>query len=84
MSNFERTCIVCKMKNHKNTMFRIVFKNKILNLEEDKKLDGRGCYVCKNNKCADMLVKTKAFNRAFKTNIPLEDYEKIINKIKIS
>lgn len=74
-----RTCIVCKQKFEQKDLSRIVLFNQQLNVQTDKKLNGRGAYVCKNPKCVQNLVKTKALNRAFKQNINLDEYQKILN-----
>lgn len=79
----ERTCIVCRNKGSKENFVKFV-KNKLgeVQLEKNKKLDGRGAYVCKNSACVTKLVKTKALNRVFKTNISQNFYEGIVNDCK--
>ncbi len=79
----ERTCIVCRKKGDKSEFIKIV-KNKSgdIAVETDKKLDGRGAYICKNEACLAKCVKTKALNRVFKTNIPQNIYEGIVNEWK--
>ena len=66
----ERSCIVCRSKGDKSKFIKIV-KNKDGNIqiEKDKKLDGRGAYICKNEECIKKCIKTKALNRVFKTNV---------------
>ncbi len=79
----ERTCIVCRKKGNKSEFIKIV-RNKSgdIAVERDKKLDGRGAYICKNEECLAKCVKTKALNRVFKTNIPQNIYEGIVNEWK--
>ena len=55
-------------------------KNGEFLIERDIKLDGRGAYICKNSECLEKCKKTKAFNRAFKTNVPLSLYEELENE----
>lgn len=76
----QRTCIVCRKKGEKENFLKIV-KNKdgSIAIEKDKKLDGRGAYICKNSECAKKCQKTKALNRVFKTEIPQNIYEDIAN-----
>ena len=80
----ERTCIVCRKKGDKSNFIKIVKnKNGEVLIETDKKLDGRGAYVCKNEQCLNSLKKTKALNRAFKTAIPENIYEGIVKSYGI-
>ena len=77
----ERTCIACRSKGSKENFIKIV-KNKAgeFCVEKDKKLDGRGAYVCKNQDCVAKCEKTKALNRVFKTVVPQEVYEELKNE----
>ena len=77
----ERTCIVCRKKSSKDNFLKIVKnKNGEFFIERDVKLDGRGAYICKNKECYEKCKKTKALNRAFKTNVPLSLYEELENE----
>lgn len=79
----ERTCIVCRKKGSKQNFVKIVKnKNGEVFVETTKKLEGRGAYVCKDEKCLSALKKSKALNRTFKTAIPENFYEGIVNDIK--
>lgn len=79
----ERTCIACRKKGDKSLFFKIVLsKNGEIAIEKDKKLNGRGAYICKNEECVAKCVKNKALNRVFKTNIPQNFYEGIVNEWK--
>lgn len=77
-----RTCIVCKTKGTKDNFVKIV-KNKdgSFGIEQDKKLDGRGAYICKCADCIEKCEKTKALNRAFKTSVPACVYGELKNGI---
>lgn len=75
-----RTCIVCRKKGNKEDFIKIVKnKNGTFCVAKEKQLDGRGAYVCKNTECIEKCLKTKALNRVFKTNVPLEIYEELKN-----
>lgn len=52
-----RTCSLCKSKNIKNEMFRIISDNKMATLDEKHKINSRGMYICKNEKCLINLIK---------------------------
>lgn len=75
-----RTCIVCRKKGNKEEFIKIVKnKNGMFSLANGRQLDGRGAYVCNNSECVEKCLKTKALNRIFKTNVPLEFYEELKN-----
>ena len=80
-----RMCIVCRDRSDKKELVRVV-KNKDGEIFLDKtgKANGRGAYVCKSKDCFDKLKKTRALNRAFKCEIPLEIYEKLGEEIENS
>ena len=77
-----RTCIVCREKKDKSFLTRVV-KNKDgdVSVDQTGKMNGRGCYICKSNDCAEKLKKVRALNKAFKTNISEEIYDKIRNEL---
>ena len=81
VSKPERTCIVCRVKGSKENFLKVV-KNKSgeFFIETDKRLDGRGAYICKKSECFEKCKKTKALNRAFKTVVPAEIYEELKNE----
>lgn len=74
----QRKCIACNDRNDKKGLIRIV-KNKDgeIFLDPTSKANGRGAYICKDIECLEKAIKTKALNRAFKTEISIEVYEKL-------
>ena len=77
----ERTCIACRKKGDKSNFVKVVFnKSGNIYIDENKNLDGRGAYFCNSIDCINKCVKTRAFNRAFKTAISQEFYEELIKK----
>ena len=79
-SNPIRTCMACRKKGSKENFIKIVKnKNGTFAIDKDKVLEGRGCYICNSQECFDKCLKTKALNRAFKTNVPIQIYEELKN-----
>lgn len=74
----ERTCIACRRKADKGELLRIVRTpdGKIL-VDESKKADGRGVYVCNDSECIDKLIKKRLLNHAFKSNVDNSVYEAV-------
>lgn len=79
----ERTCIVCRTKKDKTLMTRIVLnKSGQIIVQKDKKLDGRGAYICNDALCLDKLLKTRALNKTFKQNFSEQVYQNLLDEIK--
>ncbi len=73
-----RKCIGCNEMKDKKELIRIVRNNEgEMNVDPVGKLPGRGAYICKSVKCFDAAVKAKRLERAFKTKIPDEIYNKL-------
>ncbi len=78
-----RMCIVCREHSDKKELVRIVKnKNGEIFLDLTGKANGRGAYICKSKECFLKLKKTRALNRAFKCEIPLEIYDKLGEEIE--
>ncbi len=77
-----RMCIACRTMQDKRNLTRIV-KDKEGNIfiDETGKKNGRGAYVCKNEECLNKLLKQKSLNKAFKTNVNDEIYQKLKEEI---
>lgn len=72
-------CCVCRQMKPKDKLIRVV-KNKDneIFIDNSKKADGRGAYVCNEQECLNKLKKVKGLNKAFKGNVPDEIYEELI------
>lgn len=68
----------CRTKKQKENMIRIV-KNKEDEIKVDfkQKLDGRGAYVCSEEKCFQQMQKRNSLKKALKTNIENKKYEEL-------
>ena len=80
-NNIERICQICRNKYYKFELNRFVFNNNNIYLDNNKRLSGKGCYVCKNKSCINSILTRKVFNRAFKTSINEENYAKLLKEI---
>ena len=53
-----RCCIACKTRKPKSELIRIVSdKNGNSYIDEKQKVNSRGMYICKDNKCVDKILK---------------------------
>lgn len=75
----QRKCIVCGENKDKNDLIRIV-KNKEegIILDPTGKKNGRGAYICKDEKCINEAKKKRKIEKVFKTEISDDLYEEII------
>ena len=75
----QRKCIVCGENKDKNDLIRIV-KNKEegIILDPTGKKNGRGAYICKEEKCINEAKKKRKLEKVFKTEISDDRYEEII------
>ena len=74
----QRTCMGCNEKKDKNQLIRIV-KNKENEITIDRtgKKEGRGAYICDNERCLEKLIKSKRLERVFELKISQEIYESL-------
>ena len=74
----QRTCMGCNEKKDKQELIRIV-KNKENEISIDKtgRKEGRGAYICNDEKCLEKVVKSKRLERVFEVKITQEIYESL-------
>jgi predicted RNA-binding protein YlxR (DUF448 family) len=69
-------CVACRTRREKSEFLRVV-KDKSGNIQlvdANVHHEGRSAYVCNNADCISAAIKKKAFNRAFRGEIPKEIY----------
>ena len=72
-----RKWVACRLNKQQSEMLRIARINNQYVIDDTKKLGGRGAYVCFNNKCIELTIKKRLLNKAFKTNLDIQIYEKL-------
>ena len=77
----ERTCVSCRQKASKDNFIKVVLTHNGAEIEREKKLNGRGAYICKKNTCIEKAKKSKAFSRSFKTPVEEKIYEELLNEL---
>lgn len=72
-----RMCVACRKMYPQNELIRIVKDNESgeVKLDINKKLFGRGAYICKNNDCIQKAEKKRGIERHFKCSVPNELYK---------
>ena len=67
-------CVACRERKEKSGLIKVVKTGSGFVVCTDNKTQGRGAYVCKNEKCIDFAVKKRAFDRRFRKKLPDEVY----------
>ena len=74
----QRTCMGCNEKKDKNLLIRIVKKqNGEISIDRTGKKEGRGAYICDDEKCLEKLIKSKRLERIFEMSISQEIYDSL-------
>lgn len=73
----ERMCVCCRQMKDKNSLIRVVKTKDGFVVDKSMKLDGRGAYICKDEKCISTCEKKHLFNKSFKCNVSNEIYLQI-------
>ena len=70
-----RKCVSCNERKEKRELVRIVLSENGPVIDVTQKLNGRGAYLCRDEKCILNSQKRKALDRALETKISDEFYE---------
>lgn len=74
----KRQCIGCGEVKEKRELIRILrTPEEEIILDATGRKNGRGAYLCHNSQCLEKAFKSKALDRAFKTAVPKEVYERL-------
>ncbi len=70
-----RTCIACRKKMYKSELIRLVPDGDVIVPDREKRLPGRGAYLCDDISCLEKLIKIKALDRAYRRHFSEETYK---------
>ena len=77
-----RQCIGCREVKPKNQLVRVNFsKISGASVSDPTIKDGRGAYICKDEKCLEMAIKKNGLEKSFKGSVPKEIYETLKNEL---
>lgn len=68
-----RTCVVCREKDGKRALFRVVRTQDGLQLDPTGKMDGRGAYLCTNPECWERAATTDILSKALRMTLTVDD-----------
>lgn len=76
----QRTCIACRTKGDKGALYRVVRDAQgCVSFDPTGRAAGRGAYVC-SSECLNAARSSRKFERALRTKIAAEDYERIVGE----
>lgn len=72
-----RMCVACRTMRPQNELIRIVKDKETgkISFDTEKKLMGRGAYICKNPDCVKLAEKKRGLERCFKCAVPRGIYD---------
>lgn len=83
MGTHKRQCIVCRQLKTKADMIRLVRRpDGHVVLDPTGKINGRGCYICKDPQCIEEGFKKRKLNHALKTKIDSKTVEELIHGLE--
>jgi len=79
----KRQCIGCQEMKEKRDMIRVVKTSEgEITVDATGKKNGRGAYICPSKDCMQKAIKSRGLERAFKTSIPTEVYDRLMEEIE--
>jgi len=77
-----RRCTACYEMKEKHELIRVVRINANgFVVDVSGKKDGRGAYICLDEKCLEKAQKSRGLERSFKSSVPKEIYEIIKDEL---
>ncbi len=78
-----RSCIICRKKDEKSNLFRIISDNNIAILDKSQKINKRAVYLCKDIKCIEKAENSlKKGKLKVKIGINKDSFEVLLNDVK--
>lgn len=77
----ERMCLACRLMKNKRELIRVVRSPEgEFSIDKTGKKSGRGAYLCNDIACVKKCMKSKLLNKNFKSEIPVDVYEKLLEE----
>ncbi len=76
-----RKCISCNERKEKKELVRIVVVDGEAVIDKTLKMNGRGAYLCKDEKCISNAKKRKSLDRALEIKTADEFYDVLIEEL---
>ena len=77
-----RKCVSCNERKEKRELVRIVVSDGALVIDKTSKMNGRGAYLCKDEKCVINAKKRKSIDRSLEVSAPDDFYDLLLKEIE--
>ena len=77
-----RKCVSCNERKEKKELIRIVASDTEAVIDKTLRLNGRGAYICRDEKCILNAKKRKSLDRSLQINVTEEFYELLIKELQ--
>ena len=77
-----RKCVSCNERKEKRELVRIVVSDGALVIDKTAKMNGRGAYLCKDEKCVINAKKRKSIDRSLEVSVPDDFYDLLLKEIE--
>jgi len=77
-----RKCVSCNERKEKRELVRIVVSDGALVIDKTSKMNGRGAYLCKDEKCVINAKKRKSIDRSLEVSVPDDFYDLLLKEIE--
>jgi uncharacterized protein len=72
-----RSCVICREKDAKRTLFRVVRSEEGVSVDPSGKLNGRGAYLCERKLCWERAVSGDVLAKALRVTLTDTDRERL-------
>ena len=76
-----RTCVACRARKQKEELLRIVSSNGVACIDETKKANTRGIYICNEPCCINRLLKAKTITRSIKIDVSEDSIKELLKNL---
>ena len=77
-----RKCVSCNERKEKKELIRVVVSDGMPIIDKTQKKNGRGAYLCKDEKCICNAQKRKTLDRSLEIKTTDELYELLIKELQ--
>ncbi len=78
-----RRCVGCGESKEKKELIRVVRDTEgNIHIDTTGRANGRGAYLCKDEKCLEQAIKKKGLDRTLKVSVPAEVAEELKKELK--
>ena len=75
-----RRCIACRESRPQDELMRFTFRDGRIRADGPVPADGRGIYLCRSRECAENAVRRRAFSRALRRNVDIQEISDVIEE----